>query len=265
MERQDKTTEINVNSVVPGKDWLEDPRGDRARRAHLELLHLIPLKGQLILDTGCGPGTYGMILASEGNEVIGSDISAESVKAARDRADNKSVNFSSLVADSEKLPLKSDSFDVCFCGFTLHHFPDINAAVSECARILKPGARIAIVEPNESSFATRFSRFIEDLPLLRTWVLNAGWDTPNRTTHIYRDYTEALEQQGFTEIKVSSCFPGGLPPLPSKPQKGLGAKFSLLLINILVRIRRLLNIFFLKSLPGKLNGADLLITGIKKK
>jgi ubiquinone/menaquinone biosynthesis C-methylase UbiE len=265
MERQDKATEINVSSTVPKEDWLEDPRGYRARRAHLELLHLIPLKGQLILDAGCGPGTYGMILAQEGNEVIGSDISAESVKAAKDRAHNKGVNFSSVVADSEKLPFKGNSFDVCFCGWTLHHFPDINAAVSECARILKPGGRIAIVEPNESSPAVRFSRFVEDLPLLRTWVLNAGWDTPNRTTHIHSDYTEALEQQGFTGIMVSSCFPGGLSPLPSKPQKGGLSLLSLLLINILIRVRRLLNIVIFKALPGPLNGADLLITGIIKK
>jgi SAM-dependent methyltransferase len=205
-----------------------------------------------------------MILAHEGNEVIGSDISAESVKAAKDRAHNKGVSFSSVVGDSEKLPFKNDSFDVCFCGWTLHHFPDINAAVSECARILKSGGKIAIVEPNESSFAVRFSRFVEDLPLLRTWVLNAGWDTPNRTTHIHRDYTKALERQGFTDIEVSSCFPGGLPPLPSKPQKGFLSQLSLLLINILIRVRRFLNIVTFKVLPGSLNGADLLITGIKK-
>ncbi len=73
---------------------------------------------------------------------------------------------------------------------------DINAAVSELARVLKPGGMIAMAEPNESNLAVRFSRFIEDLPLLRTWVLHEGWDTPNRTINKHKQYVEALAQHG---------------------------------------------------------------------
>ena len=72
-----------------------------------------------------------------------------------------------------------------------------------------------------------------------------------------------MERQGFTHIEVSSCFPGGLPPLPARSQKSGPSSSGLLLIQILVRLRRLLFIIADKTLPRPLNGGDLLITGIK--
>jgi SAM-dependent methyltransferase len=261
---QDKEAEIAVGSGTPEDEWLEDTRGYRVRRRHLELLQLIPLQGQLILDAGCGPGTYGIMLAGDGNQVIGVEISPESTAVAKERATKKGVRFSPMVGDLERLPFKDNSFDTCFCGWALHHFPDISAAVAELARVLKPGGRIALAEPNESNLAVRFSRFIEDLPLLRGWVLRAGWDTPNRTIHRHNDYIKALDRQGFTDVEVSSCFPGGLPPLPARAQKWGLSSLGLLLINILVRLRRLLFIIADKVLRPPLNGADLLVIAVKK-
>ncbi|MFC1943362.1 class I SAM-dependent methyltransferase [Chloroflexota bacterium] len=263
MKGQDKEAEILIGSGGPEDEWLDDTRGYRVRKTHLELLQLIPSQGQLILDAGCGPGTYGIILAQKGNQVIGVEISPESVALAKERATKKGVRFSPMVGDLERLPFKDNSFDTCFCGWVLHHFPDMDAAVAEFSRVLKSGGKIALTEPNESNIAVRFSRFIEDLPLIRGWVLRAGWDTPNRTIHRHNDYIKALERQGFTDIEVSSCFPGGLPPLPARPQKWGLSSLGLLLIHILVRLRRLYFIIAVKVLSYPLNGADLLIKATK--
>lgn len=263
MKIQDKQTEIAVGSGTPEDEWLDDTQGYRVRKTHLELLHLIPSHGLRILDAGCGPGTYGIMLAQEGNEVVGIEISPDAVQVANERAKEKGVNFSARVGDLEKLPFPDNTFDICFCGWVLHHFPDMSAAVAELARVLKPSGRIALAEPNESNLAVRFSRFIEDLPLLRGWVLKAGWDTPNRTIHRHNDYIKALERQGFMDIKVSSCFPGGLPPLPPKSQKRVTNFISLLSIKVLFHLRRLIFAVAYRLLPKPLNGADLLITGTK--
>jgi ubiquinone/menaquinone biosynthesis C-methylase UbiE len=264
MNKQDKQTEMVVGSGAPDDEWLDNTQGYLVRQSHLKSLGLSQLKGKLILDAGCGPGTYGLMLAQEGNEVVGIEISSDAVHQANRRAKEKGVNFSAQVVDLENIPFDDNSFDICFCGWVLHHFPDINPAVSELVRVLKPGGKIALAEPNESNLAVRFSRFIEDLPLLRQWVLREGWDTPNRTINKHKQYIEALTQHGIIDIDVSSCFPGGLPPLPPKSSKGVLSFISLLLIKVLVRIRRFIFIIADKILPPPLNGADLLVTGEKE-
>jgi ubiquinone/menaquinone biosynthesis C-methylase UbiE len=262
MKIQDKTIEAIVGSGTPEDDWLDDTRGYQVRKTHLELLGLMSLRDKKILDAGCGPGTYGIMLAQAGNEVVGIEISPAGVRVANQRARQKDVNFTARVGDLENLPFDDNTFDICFCGWVLHHFPDINKAVSELARVLKPGGIIALAEPNESNLAVRFSRFIEDLPPVRKWVLGEGWDTPNRTINRHTTYIEALKKHGITDVKVSSCLSGGLPPLPQRT-RGFRNSLSLATIKFLVRTRRLIFAVAYSTLPRLLNGADLLITGIK--
>jgi ubiquinone/menaquinone biosynthesis C-methylase UbiE len=262
--KQDKVAEIVVGYGVPEDYWLDHPAVYRVKRAHLGSLGLIPPKSAFILDAGCGPGTYGIILAQEGGTVVGIDISFQAMQMARERAHRKSVNFVALVGDMEALPFKDSAFDVCFCGWALHHLPNIDIAVANLRRVLRPGGRVAWVEPNESNLIMRFSRFIEDLPLVRKWILRAGWDTPNRTVHTHNHYIEALERQGFTDIELSSCFPGGLPPLPIEPGATSPGFLSRGLIQLSFRLRVFLFTIAARVLPRPLNGADLLITGTRK-
>jgi SAM-dependent methyltransferase len=264
MKVQDKKAEMDVGSVVPDDRWLDDARTYHVKRTHLELLQLIPSPRRLILDAGCGPGTYGIILAEEGNDVIGIDISAEFVRTARDRGKRKALKFWPQIGDLERLPFKDNSFEVCFSGWVLHHFPDLGPVCAELCRVLKPGGMIALAEPNESSVAARLSRFVEDLPLIRQWVLKVGWDTPNRAVHTHDHYRETLERHGFRDIKVSSCFPGVLPPLPGKSQnRGLGL-LIVSFLHALFYLRQLIFIPLTKIFSGSLNGTDLLITATKK-
>jgi methylase of polypeptide subunit release factors len=53
-----------------------------SKRVRLEKLSLLHLCNKLILDAGCGPGTYGLLLAQR-SEVIGVDISVDSAKMAK--------------------------------------------------------------------------------------------------------------------------------------------------------------------------------------
>lgn len=264
MHTQNKHTEMAVGSGSIDDEWKEGSQAYRVRKKHLASLGLSSLHNKLILDAGCGPGTYGIMLAQEGNEVIGIEISPAAVLVANERAREKGVNFSARVGDMEKLPFKDNSFDICFCGWVLHHFPNVNAAIAELTRVLKPGGQIALAEPNESNLVVRFSRFIEDLPLLRGWVIQSEWDSPNRTINIHKVYVNTLSNVGIIDIKLISCSPGGLPPLPSATQKGIGNHLALISIKILVRVRRFIFMCAYKLLPKPLNGADLLITGIKQ-
>lgn len=262
MPIQDKRAEIQIGGLVKEDgwdEWLDDPRTHRVKRTHLELLHILPSKDRLILDAGCGPGTYGIILAEEGNSVVAIDISSEEVRLARSRSERKQLTFLPQIGDLERLPFKDDTFEVCFSGWVLHHFPNTGPAVAELHRVLKPGGLLALAEPNESNIVARFSRFVEDLPLLRRWVMAVGWDTPNRVSHSHHDYVTNMRQQGFGDIRVSSCFPGALPPLPGRSAKG----FRMLLLHFLFHCRSWMFAASSKLLPRPLSGADLLITATK--
>ena len=262
--QQDKAAEVVAGHKTPEDEWLENPAVHRIKKTHLEKLKLIPFGTSLVLDCGCGPGTYGIVMAQEGATVVGIDISSRAALLAGGRARRKSVDFSALVGDLEVLPFKDGAFDLCFCGWALHHLPDISVAVADLRRVLRPGGKVAWVEPNESNLLVRLSRFMEDLPPIRKWILRAGWDTPNRTVHTHNHYIEALERQGFTDITLGSCFPGGLPPLPMEPGATSPGLLSRGLIRLSFRLRVLLFTIAARMLPRPLNGADLLITGRKK-
>jgi len=261
MKRQDKKAEIElINKLVETQSY-DFELGRKPREKQLQLLQLEVPQGQLILDAGCGPGTYGIILAEQGNEVIGVDLSVKATGEAKERARKKGVSFSPLVGDLERLPFKGNSFNICFCGFTLHHFPDINAIVAEFARVVRPRGKVILLEPNGSNLAVRLSNRLENL--VRGWLFRMGIDTPNEVNYRHNVYTETLGHQGFIDIKVASSYTGGLPPLPTKFQKRGLDFLSLLLIHILARLRRLFYVITVKVLTRPLNGIDLMITGTK--
>ena len=99
MSVQDKEAEILAFQMIPTDKWLDAPQTYKAKRKHLKMLGLLGKgmeKGILLLDAGCGPGTYGIILAEEGFRVVGVDIVQKAVDKARERAANKKVNFTAF-------------------------------------------------------------------------------------------------------------------------------------------------------------------------
>jgi len=256
---QDKRAEVNEGGILPGEVWLEDTRVIRAKKRHLQLLLSLLDSGALVLDAGCGPGTYGMILAEMGHTVVGIDISHRAVSIARERAQGKAVNFSPVAGDLEWLPFRDQGFEACFSGWVLHHLPDIRPALAELRRVLKPGGRIFLVEPNESSRPMRLSRLAERA--VRPWILKAGWDTPNRSTHLYTDYGTVLEGLNFRDITISSCFAGRMPPLPLQPE--ISSMVIPGLLRVAAGLRSLCMDISSRILRGHLDGPELLITALR--
>jgi len=103
--------------------------------------------GNVIVDVASGPGTSAAQLALQtGCDVIGVDLAPASVAAATRRAAkaglSDGVRF--LEGDAEALPLDDESADGVLCECALCTFPDKPTAVSEIARVLRPGARVAL-------------------------------------------------------------------------------------------------------------------------
>ncbi|QIS22133.1 bifunctional 2-polyprenyl-6-hydroxyphenol methylase/3-demethylubiquinol 3-O-methyltransferase UbiG [Nocardia terpenica] len=92
-----------------------------------------------VLDVGCGGGVLAEAFAGAGCAVTGVDPSQPSLDAARAHARDSGRAIRYQPASAEELPFPDASFDVVYCCDVLEHVSDLNAAIGEAARVLKPG------------------------------------------------------------------------------------------------------------------------------
>jgi len=92
-----------------------------------------PLRGQRILDLGCGPGFYTAAFRAAGADCVPVDASEEELGLAGDPPEGY------VLADAGDLPFADGSADGVFCSNLLEHAPDSAAIVAEIERVLRPG------------------------------------------------------------------------------------------------------------------------------
>lgn len=95
--------------------------------------------GQRVLDLACGTGDLALAAAARGAEVIGLDLAPRMIHLARAKAGAGQVRF--LAGDMTALPLTPASVDVVTTGYGLRNVPDLDRAIAEIARVLRPGGR----------------------------------------------------------------------------------------------------------------------------
>jgi ubiquinone/menaquinone biosynthesis C-methylase UbiE len=108
---------------------------------------LVAHDGQTLADIACGPGASALQLAREtGCEVMGIDLSRQNVAYASRSAAEAGLahRVSFTCGDAESLPLADASIDGVLCECALCTFPEKAAAAGELARVLRPGARLAL-------------------------------------------------------------------------------------------------------------------------
>ena len=93
-----------------------------------------------VLEVGCGWGELARWIAADVHAaVVAIDLSPHMVELAR------SNGVEAEVADVQELPFADRSFDVVVAAWMLYHVPDRDQAVSEIARVLRPGGRLVAV------------------------------------------------------------------------------------------------------------------------
>jgi SAM-dependent methyltransferase len=129
--------------------WNWDSPAGRSRadqRAGLYVLHGALRPGRLALELGCGTGLFLERVARSGATLVGVDLSEQLLARARARVGGLS-NIRIAGVDAHRLPFPRASFDAVYGSSVLHHL-DLEAALLETRRVLKPGGRIAFTEPN---------------------------------------------------------------------------------------------------------------------
>lgn len=109
-----------------------------------------------LLDFGCGPGGYSVLCARIGYRVDGFDISERSVDIGRQRADIHGYGdrITLRVGIAEDLDYPDATFDVV-AGIDILHHVDIERALREVRRVLRPGGLAIFKEPLEAAVFDR--------------------------------------------------------------------------------------------------------------
>jgi ubiquinone/menaquinone biosynthesis C-methylase UbiE len=98
-----------------------------------------------VLDIACGPGTFGRRVASPLKEVFGIDVSMGMLRQGAAYAAKEGIsNLHFARARVEALPFEDGLFDATLCCGSLHLFTDTVMALREMARVMKPGAVLAV-------------------------------------------------------------------------------------------------------------------------
>ncbi len=103
-----------------------------------------PQRDETLLDVMCGTGTLALALAEAvgpGGRVMGADLSPGMLAAARNKAAGQ-PHLSFVEADATALPLVDAAFDGVACASGLFFVPDMDAALREWRRVLRPGGRV---------------------------------------------------------------------------------------------------------------------------
>lgn len=108
-------------------------------------------QAELALDLGVGDGRLASELAATG--LTGADVSATALERARERLPGARLV---QVALDEPLPFEDNEFDTVLCAETIEHVRDVQLALSEIRRVLRPGGRLALTTPAASRWRILF-------------------------------------------------------------------------------------------------------------
>jgi ubiquinone/menaquinone biosynthesis C-methylase UbiE len=165
--------------------------------------------GMRVLDLASGTGEPALSLAKalgSGGRVVATDLVPGMLEAVREKACSQSLTQMEFqVADAEQLPFANGEFDRVTCRFGIMFFPDVQQALREIRRVLKPGGRV--------SFATWGS--LAENPLFSTALgpflkrLNVP-PPPLDAPHIFRFADETklartLMTAGFAGVQTSKA------------------------------------------------------------
>jgi demethylmenaquinone methyltransferase / 2-methoxy-6-polyprenyl-1,4-benzoquinol methylase len=137
-------------------------------------------EGDRVLDIAAGTGDLTRAFARKVGArglVLHSDINAAMLGRGRDRLLDEGLVVPSLQADAQALPLPDASMDVVSVAFGLRNMTDKPRALTEMARVLKPGGRLLVLEFSKvaAPLAPAYDWYsFKVLPKLGEWIAGDG-------------------------------------------------------------------------------------------
>ena len=150
-----------------------------------------------VLEIGIGSGLNLASYHPDIETVCGVDPSAELLAKARDRVANVGFPVRLLEASSEKLPLENRSFDTIVMTFTLCSIPDVDAALLEIRRVLKPEGELLFAEHGRAPDS--------DVTLWQDRITPI-WKRIGGGCHLNRKVDDLIQAAGFRLERLSAGY-----------------------------------------------------------
>jgi SAM-dependent methyltransferase len=176
-----------------GEIWnWESPAGRLrwARRVKMLSSHLKP--GMTVLELGCGAGYFTQELARSGADIVAIDVSPELLEIARANCSAPNVRYQ--IQNAHALSYSEALFDSVVGSSVLHHL-EIEEALREIYRVLKPMGTIYFTEPNMLNPQIAIQKNIP-------WIKRKLGDSPDETAFFRWPLWRLLEQTGYREVRI---------------------------------------------------------------
>ncbi len=164
------------------------------------------------LDVSTGTGDIAFHLARRlaVERIVALDLLPEMIAIARGRAvRQRAENFRLMVGDALSLPFPEGTFSCATAGFSLRNMPDVPKAISEMARVIRPGGRVVLLElsPMETGVkATLFRLYFHGIvPVIGKLIANdrrAYTYLPQSVDRFYRadELAAIMRESGLVKV-----------------------------------------------------------------
>jgi 2-polyprenyl-3-methyl-5-hydroxy-6-metoxy-1,4-benzoquinol methylase len=176
-----------------GEIWnWESPAGKVRWRRRVEMLCGPIHEGWSVLELGCGTGYFTKELARTNAKITAIDISPALLKEAETAITVPNVKFT--LENAYQMTFSDETFDAVVGSSVLHHL-DIEKAISEMFRVLKPSGIIAFTEPNMMNPQIAIQK---NVPYIKRKL----GDSPDETAFFRWSLQKRLARMGFVLIRI---------------------------------------------------------------
>jgi SAM-dependent methyltransferase len=145
-----------------------------------------------VLELGCGTGYFTRALARSGADIVAIDVSPDLLEIAKANCSAPNVRYE--IQNAYEMSYPDAVFDFVVGSSVLHHL-EIEAALREIYRVLKPGGTICFTEPNMLNPQIAIQKNVP-------WVKRKLGDSPDETAFFRWPLRRLLEETGYRDVRI---------------------------------------------------------------
>jgi ubiquinone/menaquinone biosynthesis C-methylase UbiE len=155
-----------------------------------------------LVEFGCGTGFHTDTLAAKADQVVATDLAPGMLDVARSRVRAGNITFE--IQDIQQTSLPDASFDTSFVGMVIH-FTDPRRTLAEMHRVLKPGGRLILLNPDPKALGW-FDGIRARVRMIFQGITRWRVKPPKDFAHMLgeRELCDLIQAAGFSDVQAES-------------------------------------------------------------